>query len=101
MEGAYTIPNDGATIPCHVLDVSMDPVKLPALPDLPDLPATGPPEEERREATKLVKIATMLRGLIGLTNKGHVLKMDDLDKEESVRSWRYVSESVRGILCLF
>lgn len=45
-----TIPN---IIPCRVLDVSMNPVKLPALPDLHDLPATG--QEERREETKLIR----------------------------------------------
>lgn len=79
----------------------MDPVKLPALPNLPDLPATGLRGEEHREDIKLIKIATMFQCLIGLTNKGHVLKMDGLDNEDSTRIWRYVSESMRAILYLF
>ena len=79
----------------------MDPANLPVLPDLPDLPATGLSEKERRGATKLIKIPTMLRCLVGLTNKGYDLKMDDLDDEAPTRTWSHVSESVRAIIYLF
>ena len=72
----------------------MDPTKLPALPDLPDFPATGLPEEERRKGTRLIKIAACYESLIGLTNKGHVLKLDKMDDENNTRIWQYVSKNV-------
>ena len=71
-----------AVIPCRTRDFKMDPVKLPGLPDLPDLPATGLPEEERRKETRLIKIAACDNRLIGLTNKGHVLKLDGMHGED-------------------
>ena len=72
----------------------MDPTKLPALPDLPDLPATGPSGEERRKETRLIKIAACNNYLVGLTNKGHVLKLSGLGDEGYTRIWRYVSKNV-------
>jgi len=86
---------NGGVIPCHTWGIIMDPAKLPVLPDLPDLPATGLPEEERRKETKLIKIAAFDSCLVGLTNKGHVLKIDGLANEELVQTSRYVSESSR------
>jgi len=86
-------PDNGTVIPCHTWEINKDPVKLPILPDLPDLPATGLPEEERGKETKLIKIAAFGNCLIGLTNKGHVLKMDGLTDEDSIQIWNYVSES--------
>jgi SCF-associated factor 1 len=85
------VPAGGTVIPCYTQEINMDPVKLPILPDLPELPATGLPEEESREETKLVEIEALPSCLVGLTNKGHVLKMYML--EGSTRSWKYVSES--------
>jgi len=87
------VPDDGTVIPCHPWDLNKDPIKLPILPDLPDLPATGLPEEERRRETKLTKIAAFDNCLVGLTNKGHVLKIDGLTDEDSIQIWRYVSGS--------
>ena len=72
----------------------MDPTKLPALPNLPDLPATGLIEEERRKETRLIKIAACDHWLIGLTNKGHVLKLAGLLSEGGDRIWCYVSENL-------
>ena len=95
------VPDDGKVIPCHTWEMKKDPIKLPILPDLPDLSATGLPEEERKKETKLIKIAAFDNCLVGLTNKGHVLKMDGLTDEESVPIWRYVSESTRVICNLF
>ena len=90
---------DGETvIPCHTWEVEMDPVKLPCIPSLPDLQMTGLPEEERRKKTKLIKITSIDHSLIGLTNKGHVLKIDGLASEHSICTWRYVSENTRVIL---
>ena len=90
-----TVPDDEAVIPCYTWEINRDPTKLPILPNLPDLPATGLSEEERRKETKLVKIAAFGNCLIGLTNKGHVLKVDGLTSEDSIRIWRYVSESAQ------
>jgi len=89
------VPDDGTVIPCHTWEINQDPVKFPILPDLPDLPATGLSEEERRKETKLIKIAAFDNCLVGLTNKGHVLKIDGLTDEDSIQIWRYVSEDVR------
>ena len=88
-------------IPCRTRKVKMDPIKLPALPDLPDLPATGLPEEERRKETRLIKIAACDDSLIGLTNKGHVLKLDEMDDENNTRIWQYVSKNMYALVsCL-
>jgi len=89
------VPDDEGVIPCYTWGIKKDPAKLPILPDLPDLPATGLPEEEQRKETKLIKIAAFENCLVGLTNKGHVLKIDGLADEDSVQTWRYVSESSR------
>ena len=88
------VPDGGTIIPCHTWEIEMDPVKLPALPELPDLPATGIPEEECGKETKLVKIAALNDCIVGLTNKGHVLKIDGLDDEHLTRIWNYVSKNV-------
>ena len=89
------VPDDEAVIPCYTWELNKDPAKLPILPDLPELSATGLPEEERRKETKLIKIAAFNSCLVGLTNKGHVLKIDGLINKDSVRAWRYVSEHAR------
>ena len=63
------------------------------LPDLPELPETGLSEEERRKETKLIKIAATHDCFIGLTNKGHVLRLDRLSHEDSSGTWHYVRKS--------
>ena len=95
------VSGDETIVPCHVWEMKYDPIKLPALPDLPDLPSTGIPEKERKKSTKLIKIAAFENSMIGLTNKGHVLKIDGLTGGDSIRSWRYVSGCTRVILDLF
>ena len=85
------VSGNGTAIPCHVWGMEHDPFKLPPLPDLPDLPSTGIPKKERKKSTKLIKIAAFDSSMVGLTNKGHVLKIDGLTDEDSVRHWRYVS----------
>jgi SCF-associated factor 1 len=89
------VPDEGKVIPCHTWEMRKDPVRLPVLPDLPDLPATGLSEKERKKETKLIKIAPFDNCLVGLTNKGHVLKIDGLSDEESIQIWRYVSGNAR------
>ena len=88
------IEHEGVVL-CRTQEFKMDPNKLPTLPDLPDLPGTGLPEEERKKETRLIKIAAGSHCLIGLTNKGHVLKLDGMRNEDDTRIWHYVSEAVR------
>ena len=93
-ESTKAIVPDGQTvIPCHLWEMKKDPIRLPILPDLPDLGTAGLSEEERKRETKLVKIAAFDNCLVGLTNKGHVLKIDGMSDEDSVQIWRYVSRS--------
>ena len=80
-------------IPCHTWEIKKDSVRLPVLPDLPDLPVTGLSEEECSKDAKLIKIAALDNCLIRLTNKGHVLKMDELTNKDSIQIWHYMSES--------
>ena len=91
------VPENTTVIPCHTFEVHKDPLKLPILPNLPDLRATGLPEEEGRKETKLIKIAAFDNCLVGLTNKGHVLKIDGLTDEDSVQIWQYVSNNVLAV----
>ena len=101
-ESTMAIVPDGETvIPCYTWEIDLDLVKLPKLPDLPDLPGTGLPEEERQKETKLVKIVAPGYGLVGLTNKGHVLKSGRLADEDSIQDWRYVSKSIHTITYLY
>jgi len=93
-ESTKVIVPDGKTvIPCYTWEMNIDPIKLPSLPDLPNLLATGLPQEECRKETKLIKIAVFDYCLVGLTNKGHVLKTGKLKREDSTQVWHYVSES--------
>ena len=91
--------NDGTVIHCLTWEIDENPVKLPPLPDLPDLIGTGLAEEERQEETKLIKIAAFDVSLIGLTNKGHVLKLDGLYNGGYSVIWRYVRMSAQTVLC--
>ena len=91
------VPDGGTVIPCHTWEINLDPIKLPILPRLPDLLATGLSEEEHRKETKLIKISAFDNSLVGLTNKGHVLKMGDLFGDYSAQVWHYVSERVQMI----
>ncbi|KZW01263.1 RCC1/BLIP-II protein [Exidia glandulosa HHB12029] len=56
-------------VPCSVAEIAFDPVHLPALPALPNL-------GESKDEVKLVKIAAADLFIVGLTNAGHVLKLD-------------------------
>ena len=80
-------------IPCITWSLRADPLKIPPIPQLPDLESTGVSQEERSKGTTLVKIAAFDNHLIGLTNKGHVLKFGDLSNENSfdrTTRWQYV-----------
>ena len=96
------VPDGGTVIPCYTLEINRNFRKLPKLPDLPDLPGTGLPEEERQKETKLVKIVAPGQGLVGLTNKGHVLKSNPLTYgEDYTPHWYYVGESAQSIIYLY
>jgi SCF-associated factor 1 len=86
-----TITGSEYVIPCVTWDLQMDPVRLPALPPLPELHANEVDESD--EDVILIQIAALDNNLIGLTNKGHVLKHDNLVDEASVLRghWEYVS----------
>ncbi|PSR71036.1 hypothetical protein PHLCEN_2v13084 [Hermanssonia centrifuga] len=81
-------------IPCHVWDLQgFDPVILPPIPEnLPEIPHTGLSVEEQDKPTKLIKISGMDNNIIGLTNKGHVLRFDGLNNENSYSRgrWEYL-----------
>ena len=94
------IPDNETVIPCQTQEINSDPVKFSKLPDLPDLQGTGLSEEERRKEIKLIKIATLISKLVGLTNKGHVLVLDGLYNKDFTGTWRYVCKSAQTILYL-
>lgn len=80
-------------IPCITWSLRADPLQIPPIPQLPDLESTGVSQEESSEATNLIKIAAFDNHLIGLTNKGHVLKFGDLSNEYSfdrTTRWQYL-----------
>jgi len=86
-------PTPDHTIPCVPMTLRADPLRIPHIPQLPELNDTGLSQEEKSKETVLVKIAAFDNSLIGLTNKGHVLKFGDLSNEDSFdRStpWEYV-----------
>ncbi|KAL1747612.1 regulator of chromosome condensation 1/beta-lactamase-inhibitor protein II [Schizophyllum fasciatum] len=76
-------------IPCVTWDVDLDPIQLPPLPALPELPDAGDISDE---ATKLIQIAGMDCHLIGVTNKGHVLKYGSVSGQAHVGQgrWEYL-----------
>jgi SCF-associated factor 1 len=69
-----------------------DPFRLPTIPRLPDLPETGLSGEDSWEETKLIRIAALDNNIIGLTNKGHVLRYNQLNNDRVYTSgrWEYV-----------
>ena len=91
---ARPTPDNPNVIPCYwwVLH-GVDPVRLPPIPveRLPQLRPTGLSRDG--ENAKLVKIAGFDNNIIGLTNKGHVLRYNRLSQEDRYQEgyWQYVS----------
>ncbi len=93
---------ENGVIPCPTWDLDQQLYRThPIPPDLPDLH-----DNQRGEETKLVKIASLLSlglGLLGLTNKGHLLKFEpalqrfEPNDAELEGEWIYVS----CLSCLF
>ena len=77
-------------IPCVTWSLRADPLRLPSIPKLPELESTGLSPEEREKSTTLIKIAAFDNNLIGLTNKGHVLKFGDVSSSDRTTRWQYV-----------
>lgn len=70
-EGLYAHPTRDNTIQCAHWELPHDPCKLPELPRLPKLDEAGAEDM----GVHLVKIAALNSHLIGLTNRGHVVKI--------------------------
>ena len=86
-------PTADRQVPCIAWSLQADPLRIPHIPQLPEPEYTGLSQEEKPSATTLIKIAAFDNYLIGLTNKGHVLKFGDLSKENSfdrMTRWQYV-----------
>ena len=82
---------DDGEIPCATWDYDFNPFRVAPLPSLPNFANPGSTEQNVR----LVKIAAMEHSLVGLTDKGHVLKYDDVQVTETGRlggRWIYVSD---------
>ena len=77
-------------IPCVAWSLRADPLRLPPIPKLPELESTGLSPEEREKSTTLIKIAAFDNNIIGLTNKGHVLKFGDVSSFDRTTRWQYV-----------
>jgi SCF-associated factor 1 len=80
-------------IPCVTWSLRADPLRIPRIPQLPELESTGVSQEDKSKTTTLIKIAAFDNHLIGLTNKGHVLKFGDLSSEnrfDGTTRWQYV-----------
>lgn len=69
---------------CRTLDFHDDPHKLPALPPLPSFTTSTD-----IRSVYLVKITGLDNSLIGLTNAGHVLKINL--EGGKISAWEYVS----------
>ncbi|KAG6910020.1 hypothetical protein DXG01_013744 [Tephrocybe rancida] len=76
------------SIPCVTWDLNEDPARLPSIPTLPDLPDGG----NEDKPTQLIQIAGLDEHIIGLTNKGHVLKFNGLQSKATLSggSWKYL-----------
>ena len=82
--GPRPCPN---VIPCEIIELDMQPARLPPLPTLPPL-CHG-----KDLAVQIVQLAGCDRYLFALTNQGHVVKFGPLGDSVSVAAgrWTYVS----------
>ncbi|PIL24865.1 hypothetical protein GSI_12752 [Ganoderma sinense ZZ0214-1] len=87
--------SEPSVVPCHwwVLH-GADLVRLPPIPasSLPEIRGTGLAQDALDRETKLVKIAALDNNIIGLTNKGHVLRYGELygGEENLTGHWEYL-----------
>jgi SCF-associated factor 1 len=71
----HAYPTSDNCIPCVHWSLRADPKRAPHIPQLPEFQDAGITQEKSKPTT-LVKIAAFDEHIIGLTNKGHVLKFD-------------------------
>lgn len=73
-------------IPCQPWELDAEPLRLPSLPALPDL------AEPDRDAVhvSLDKLYGTWKSLIGVTNQGHVVKIE-VSRDRDPVGWTYVS----------
>lgn len=85
------IASPEGVIPCVTWSIEDNIVRLPSIPTLPPLGE----ENDEENSTKLVQIAGLEGHIIGLTNKGHVLKIGSADAppRSPEGSWQYVSST--------
>ncbi|KAF8966329.1 regulator of chromosome condensation 1/beta-lactamase-inhibitor protein II [Flammula alnicola] len=83
--------NDGV-IPCIAWDLDIMPTRLPSIPSLPELPNTG--NTPKSQNVELIQIAAFDQHIVGLTNRGHVLKYGALHDETGVPNgrWEYLPQ---------
>lgn len=92
--------SEGGSIQCFKWELPMDPVRLPSLPSLPKLTRlSGAMNDQETEEPHLIQIAALDNNLIGLTNRGHVLKFGSLVDESATENgrWQYVSHLSRSV----
>jgi SCF-associated factor 1 len=77
-------------IPCVPWDMEEMPTRLPPIPSLPELPDAG--NTSHSDDIQLIQIAAFDQHIIGLTNRGHVLKFGPLHNESGVEDarWEYL-----------
>ncbi|KDR80661.1 hypothetical protein GALMADRAFT_241020 [Galerina marginata CBS 339.88] len=83
---------DSKTIHCKTWDLDMVPTRLPQLPALPELPDIG--DVNNAQHITLIQIAAFDNHIVGLTNRGHVLKYGSLHDETGVPHgrWEYLPQ---------
>ncbi|KNZ74628.1 SCF-associated factor 1 [Termitomyces sp. J132] len=77
------------SIPCVTWDLIENPTRLPSIPLLPELPGG-----DNEKPVQLIQIAGLDAQIVGLTNKGQVLKFNSLSSKEtsSAGRWEYLQE---------
>ncbi|KAF9482577.1 RCC1/BLIP-II [Pholiota conissans] len=86
--GKRALPSKDGLIPCVTWDLDMMPIRLPTLPDLPELSGT----DMTSKNIELIQIAAFDQHIVGLTNRGHVLKYGGLEDETTAPNgrWEYL-----------
>ncbi|KAF8202318.1 regulator of chromosome condensation 1/beta-lactamase-inhibitor protein II [Pholiota molesta] len=89
--GKRALPSKDGVIPCVTWDLDIMPIRLPAIPDLPELSDTDT-EVSKSQNIELIQIAAFDQHIIGLTNRGHVLKYGGLHDDTAAPNgrWEYL-----------
>ncbi|KAG6821200.1 hypothetical protein H0H93_004020 [Arthromyces matolae] len=94
-------PQADNSIPCVTWDLNENPTQLPLIPSLPEI-SDGESEDK---PTQLIQIAGMDTQIVGLTNKGHVLKFGNLQSKATISNgrWEYLPQfsSIKNLVSQF